>query len=77
MAYKQKELPELCERLKQIGYGSHKRVRIYGDELELTADPVASEDGVAVEGISRQSGENRKVSLPLAVVQMVTQGGRH
>jgi hypothetical protein len=77
MQHKKKELRELCERLKKFGYRNHDRVRIYGDELELTSDPIASENGFAVEGVSCRSGKNKRVDLPLPVVQMIMQGSRH
>ena len=77
VGYEQKLVSNLRERFKQFGYGNHDRVRMYGDELELTSDPVESEYGYVVEGISRRSGKSRKVTLPLTVVQMVTGPSRH
>jgi hypothetical protein len=77
MNYEKKMVPNLRERFKQIGDGNHDRVRMYGEELELTSDPVESESGYVVEGISRRSDKSRKVTLPLTVVQMAAGPGRH
>lgn len=63
---------ELCERLKTLGYEYQKRIRIYGEEFDLTSNPVAEGDGFAIEAVSRKSGEARKLPIPLSVVQMIT-----
>lgn len=63
---------ELCERLRTLGYAYQKRIRIYGEEFDLTSNPVAEGDGFAIEAVSRKSGEARKLPIPLSVVQMIT-----
>ena len=62
----------LCERLKAMGYASRNRIRIYGEEFDLTSNPVADGNGFAVDAISRKSGQTRKVGIPLSVLQMIT-----
>jgi hypothetical protein len=62
---------ELCERLKVLGYANSSRIRLYGDEFELTSNPFAEDSGYAVEAVSRRSGQARKLRIPLSVLQMV------
>ena len=63
---------ELCERLKVLGYADRNRIRIYGEEFDLTSNPMADGNGFAIEAISRKSGQSRKLPIPLSVVQMIT-----
>jgi len=61
-----------CEKLKKIGYSKGKRIRIYGQEFDLTSDPVTQvEQIIFVEGIERRSGEARRIRIPLPIVRMV------
>jgi hypothetical protein len=61
---------ELCERLKGLGYANRSRIRLYGDEFDLTSNPFADESGYAVEAVSRTSGQMRRLRIPLSVLQM-------
>ena len=70
-----KEIPKLKERLKALGYAVRKRIRIYGEELELTSDPQAEQNGFVVEGTSRRSGKPRRLRVPLSVVEMIRSQG--
>lgn len=63
---------ELCERLKVLGYAHRNRIRIYGEEFDLTSNPMRDGNGYSVEAISRKSGQARKLPIPLSVLQMVT-----
>lgn len=63
---------EFCERLKGLGYTYRGRIRIYGEEFDLTSNPIAEESGFSIEAVSRKSGEARKLRIPLTVVQMVS-----
>ena len=63
---------ELCERLKALGYAHRNRIRMYGEEFDLTSNPMADDDGFAIDAISRKSGTARRLLIPLSVVQMVT-----
>lgn len=62
---------EFCERLKALGYAKHKRIRMYGDEFDLTSDPFATDDGFAVEAVCRNTGSTRKLRIPLSILRMV------
>jgi len=63
---------ELGERLKALGYTHPNRIRMYGEEFDLTSNPIPEEDGFAIEAISRKSGLARRLRIPLSVLQMVT-----
>lgn len=67
----------MCERLKRIGYSEGQRIRLYGQEFDLTSDPFAiHEDLVFVDGIEKKSGMTRRVRVPLPVVQMIRRDTR-
>lgn len=62
---------EICARLIALGYAKNKRIRMYGEEFDLTSNPFADENGFAIEAVSRKSGVARKLRIPLSVLRMV------
>jgi len=68
------DIPRLIDRLKALGYANRKRVRMYGEMLELRSDPLPQTDGFTVDAISR--GKLRKVKIPASIVEMVKAQGR-
>jgi hypothetical protein len=62
---------EICARLIALGFAKHKRIRMYGEEFELTTDPVADENGFAIEAVSRTSGDARKLRIPISVLRTI------
>ena len=71
MTIELKDEAEFCDRLKKLGYTEHNRIRIYGEEFDLTSNPIMEEDGFAVEAICRTSGNTRKLRIPLSIVKMI------
>jgi hypothetical protein len=63
---------ELCERLKALGYAHRKRIKMYGEEFDLTSNPIADGNGFAIEAISRKSGDARMLRIPLSILQMIS-----
>ncbi len=63
---------ELCERLKALGYAHRNRIRMYGEEFDLTSNPIPDENGFAIEAISRKSGRAKRLRIPLSILQMIT-----
>ncbi len=63
----------LCKGLQRLGFSPRHRVRLYGEEFDLTADPTHDGLGYGIDGISRKSGSLRHVRIPLSVVQTVEQ----
>jgi len=63
---------EVGERLKALGYAHPNRIRMYGEEFDLTSNPIPEENGFAVDAISRKSGVARRLRIPLSILQMIT-----
>jgi hypothetical protein len=63
---------EVFERLKALGYEHRKRIKMYGEEFDLTSNPVADGGGFAIEAISRKSGKARMLRIPLSILQIIT-----
>ena len=62
----------ICEKLQKLGYAREQHIKLYGEDLHLISNPVPEGDGFAVEGIARQSGNVRRVRIPLTLVHTVT-----
>jgi hypothetical protein len=62
-------LAVLCNRLTALGYAQHKKIRLYGEELELIANASPDGEGFAIEGIARTTGKLTRMRIPLTVVQ--------
>jgi hypothetical protein len=66
---------ETCRRLMKLGYARSKRVRIYGQEVEILSDPFPDDEGrIAVEVAAKQNVKSRTIKLPLSVVEVAKQG---
>jgi hypothetical protein len=63
----------ICERLRELGYASHRHVRLYGEEFHLISDPIPDGDGFVVKGIARTSGGSRYVRIPLTIIHTLRQ----
>ena len=63
---------EVGERLKALGYAYPNRIRMYGEEFDLTSNPIPDGNGFAIEAISRKSGLARRLRIPLSILQMIT-----
>jgi hypothetical protein len=63
---------DLCERLQALGYAHGKRIRVYGEEFDLTSNPIADGSGFAIEAISRKSGHTRMLRIPLSILHMIS-----
>jgi hypothetical protein len=71
MATHSNQNSEFCERLKVLGYTHHARIRIYGEDFDLTSNPIEEDNGFAIEAVSRKSGQHRRLRIPIHVVQMI------
>jgi hypothetical protein len=72
MAIQNNRNDEVCERLKALGYANRNRIKMYGEEFDLTSHPIADGNGFAIEAISRKSGNARMLRIPLSILQMIT-----
>ena len=59
----------LCQRLTALGYAQHRKIRLYGEELELVANAGSDGEGFFVEGVARRSGQLTRMHIPLHIVQ--------
>jgi hypothetical protein len=64
-------LSDICARVKNLGYTTSGRVKLYGEEFEVISEPFAEANGIAVRARSRRSPEGRILHLPATVVQSV------
>jgi hypothetical protein len=62
---------ESCARVKQMGYTTSGRVRLYGEEFEVVSEPFPEDNGIAVQVKSRKNPNVRVLRLPSTVVQSV------
>ena len=62
------ERQAICERLQELGFAREKHIKLYGEELHLISNPVPDGDGFAVEGITRRSGNVKRLRIPLSLV---------
>jgi len=62
---------DICNRVKHLGYTVSKRIRLYGEELEVVSDPFPEDDGIAVHAKSRRNPTVRKVRIPATVLQSI------
>jgi len=61
----------ICEKLMKFGYAQERHIRLYGEEFHLVSNAFPDGEGFAVEGVTRHSGEVRRMRIPLPVVQML------
>lgn len=61
----------ICERLKRFGYTSERRIRLYGEDLQLLSSPVADDAGYSVLAQGVSSGNLRHLRIPLSLVSML------
>jgi hypothetical protein len=73
-ALQKKDIPRLIDRLKALGYANRRRVRMYGEMLELVSDPQPQADGFVVDTVS--GGKARQVKIPASLVELVKSRGR-
>ena len=64
----------VCESLKRLGYAKGRQVTLYGRVFDLLSDPISiSEKFVFVDGLDRNSGQLRRVTIPRAILLMAHQ----
>jgi len=54
-----------------MGYAQSKRIRIYGEEFEVTSNPFPEGNGIAVQAVGKHDKQARVLKLPLPVLQTV------
>jgi hypothetical protein len=62
---------DICARVKQLGYTTSGRVRLYGEEFEVVSEPFPEANGIAVHAKTRKDPKIRVLHLPTTVVQSI------
>ena len=62
--------PDICEKLKRLGYARSNYVRLYGEQFQLVSDPFPHGTGIAIEAVKSGEQERRIVKLPLPVLKV-------
>ena len=60
---------EVCTRVKSLGYAASKRIRIYGEELEIVSDPFPHGGGIAIHVRAKEESRIRVLRLPAMLLQ--------
>ena len=64
----------LRERLMRLGFSREKQIRLYGSQFELVGDPIVMSDSlVLIDAIEQESGQLRRLRIPLTIVNMAAQ----
>ena len=61
----------ICDRLRDLGYAKGRRMRLYGEDLQLISNPMADNDRYIVEAVEHKSGAVRRTRIPLSVARGV------
>lgn len=69
--YESPSIAEICASVKRLGYGTHQRIRLYGEEFEVTSDPFPEAGGIAVNVKRLKDTGTRVLQLPATVLQSV------
>jgi hypothetical protein len=61
----------LIAQLKGLGFARGKHMKLYGQKLKMISDPiVVTEDRVVVEAVEEQSGQAKRLPIPLPILRM-------
>ena len=66
-------LLEICETLQSFGYRAGARMRLYGEELQITSEPYLDGEHIVVRAnsVSAASAE-RTVRIPIPIIRMAS-----
>jgi hypothetical protein len=63
----------LSARLKMLGFAKGNQMKLYGQVFELVSEPIVmSDDVVLVDATESKSGHQRRVRIPLPIVNMAS-----
>jgi hypothetical protein len=64
-------VPDICTRIKHLGYAASRQVKLYGEEFEIVSDPFLEDQGIAVQAKTKKDPAVRMVRLPSTLLQSV------
>lgn len=60
-------------RLKRLGFTRGSQMKLYGENFEMTGEPlVVTDDLVFVDAIEQKSGRVRRIRIPLPILKMAS-----
>ena len=66
-----KQQIHLSTKLQRLGFTKGNQMKLYGEMLELTSEPIlVAEDVVLVNATVTASGRSRRVRIPLPILNM-------
>ena len=60
--------PDLCKKLKSLGYARDGRVKLYGQDFQLLSDPFDDGTAVAVRAKTAKNTAEQVLRIPKPVV---------
>jgi hypothetical protein len=63
--------PEICAKVKHLGYTTSALIRLYGEEFEVLSEPFPEAGGIAVRVKARKDRRICVLQLPSTVLQVV------
>ena len=58
----------ICNKLQRLGYEKEHDIKLYGEKFHLVSNPIPDGDGFAIEAMTRESAEVRRMRIPLSLV---------
>ncbi|HMK29353.1 MAG TPA: hypothetical protein VK473_06685 [Terriglobales bacterium] len=68
--------PEAIARLKQLGYSPSRRIRMYGEIVEIVSDPFIEDEWIVVRAVVLRSSKARTLRIPLTVIQSLSEAAK-
>jgi hypothetical protein len=59
---------DTCAKIKNLGFTTSKRIKMYGERFEILSDPFIEGDFIAVRAVSGDDPAIRIVHLPTAIL---------
>jgi len=60
---------DICAHVKDLGYATSRRIRLYGEEFEVVSDPFPEAGGISVQVTTKKDSAIRVLQIPAAVLQ--------
>lgn len=58
----------ICDKLQRLGYAREHDIKLYGQKFHLVSNPIPDGDGFAIEAVTSESAEVRRMRIPLSLV---------
>ena len=58
----------ICDKLQRLGYEKEHDIKLYGEKFHLVSNPIPDGDGFAIEAVTLESAEVRRMRIPISLV---------